>query len=139
MLVLLSFSTFAQSVSKISGKIIDSKNAPIAGVTVSIAGSAKGASSDVEGRFTIVVPSATTVSLTVSAVGFQTKTLSDIKVAAGATEELNIILQESSKQLTTVVVTSTSARRESVNALISYQKNTNTVASVIVFYYLHIV
>lgn len=127
----MSLSAMAQSSSKISGKIINSKNEPVAGVSVSVEGLQSGTSTDVEGRFTISVPSSKAVSVKVSAIGYQPKTVSDINVAPGLTEELNIVLQEASSQLQTVTVTSTTARRESVNALIAYQKNTNTVASVI--------
>jgi outer membrane receptor for ferrienterochelin and colicin len=53
-------------------------------------------------------------------------------VLSGQVNELNVILQTASANLETVTVTArSSARRESVNALIQYQKNTNTVSQVI--------
>jgi len=81
--------------------------------------------------FTIGVPASKPLSIKVSAVGYREKKVTDVTVTAGKTEELNVFLEEASKKLENVVVKSSGTRRESVNALIAYQKNTSTVSQVI--------
>ncbi|MFN4007371.1 MAG: TonB-dependent receptor domain-containing protein [Chitinophagaceae bacterium] len=122
-------STFAQTnYGKISGRIVDPNNKPISGATIIIAGN-KGIATGVDGRFTLSVPYGK-YEITITAVGFVSKTVSDIAVKAGAVEELDIVLDIKANKLDDVTV-KTSARRETTNALIAYQKNTNTVAAVV--------
>ncbi len=68
-----------------------------------------------------------------SAVGFQSKTISEVEVINGQVNELNIVLETQTKNLEGVVVKAqaSTARKETTASLISFQKNTNTVASVI--------
>lgn len=127
---------FAQNVlaadpGKIAGKVTDKKTGEaLIGVTVVIQGSAKGAVTDVEGRYIISVD-AGTYTVDFKYMGYQTKSISEVAVKAGAATTLDVIMDEpSSKALQEVVVTA-SARKESLNALLAYQKNTNTVAQVV--------
>jgi TonB-dependent receptor len=124
----LSFS-FAQN--KISGKISNEKNEPIGGVSVKVAGRPTGGSSDVEGRYSLNLP-AGKYELEFSAIGYETKTVTDVEVTSQLSE-LNVVLVIKAKEGENVVVTGrrSSARMESVNASISFLKNTNTVASII--------
>src|SRR5678816_1023101 len=65
-------------------------------------------------------------------VGYESKTINEVEVTSGIVNELNITLEVKAKTGDNVVVTArTSARRETVNTVIAFQKNTNTVASVI--------
>jgi TonB-dependent receptor len=130
-LTLISYSVCAQTTAKINGKISNIKNEPLSGVSVTVQGLSTGTSTDVEGNFVLSVPASKLLAIQVSAVGYKEKMVADIIVVAGKTEELNIILEEASKKLENVVVKSSGARRESVNALIAYQKNTSAVAQVI--------
>ncbi|MCW3108882.1 MAG: TonB-dependent receptor plug [Segetibacter sp.] len=130
-LTLTSYFGYSQTASKISGKILNGKNEPLSGVSITIEGQTKGTSTDVEGNFIFSAPASKALTIKVSTIGYKEKTISDINVAPGKTEELNIILEEVSKKLENVVVRSSGARKESVNALIAYQKNTSTVAQVI--------
>src|SRR5205085_7137042 len=67
-----------------------------------------------------------------SIVGYETKIISEVEALAGQVNELNVTLKQSTKQETGVVITAkTTQRRESVNSIIAFQKNTNTVAQVI--------
>jgi hypothetical protein len=68
-----------------------------------------------------------------TAVGYKPKTLNEVEVFSGQVNELNVLMEVAARDLTGVTVTSaaTSARRENVNSIIQFQKNTNTVASVI--------
>jgi hypothetical protein len=122
--------SFAQP-EKLSGKVLNEKNEPLAGVTIS-ASAAGGTTSDVDGNFSLNLSAGKKYELSFSAIGYAAKTITNVEVAAGKTNELNIILVVAAKDLSGVTVMSrSSARKESVNSLIQYQKNTNTVASVI--------
>lgn len=118
---------------KITGKILNEKNEPLAGVSIKIAGAERGTSSDMEGRYTLTVLLGKKHTLIFSAVGYEEKLVEDVEVAKGETIDLSITLQIKSKSLGEVTVTGsrTSLRKESVNSLIQFQKNTNTVAAVI--------
>ena len=135
-LLVISSSLFAQK-SRIVGKVTNSRNEALASVTVKLSGAATAMTrTDVEGRFSFVAETQKKYTLTVSYVGYQEKIVDDVTVSkAGEDETVNIILNESSKVLSDVSVKATTrnttAKGETVNALITFQKNTNTVASVI--------
>jgi hypothetical protein len=131
LLVLTFATTHAQNV-RLSGKVSNQKNEPVIGATVKSVSSGT-TTTDLEGRFTLSLPQDTTTEIEISAVGYGAKTISDVAVRAGEVNELNVVLDIAAKDLTGVTVTSTrsSARRETVASLIQFQKNTNTVASVI--------
>jgi hypothetical protein len=118
---------------KVTGKVLNEKNEPIAGVSIKIVGAPGGVTSDVEGRYTLTLSTGRKYELEFSAVGYSAKSISDVEVTADQVNELNITLEVTSKSLGTVTVTATrsNARRESTASLIQFQKNTNTVASVI--------
>ncbi len=127
---LFSFSQ-AQSV-KLTGKVLNEKNEPLASVSVKIIGGG-GISTDVEGRFSLNLTPGKKYELEFSAIGYETKNITEVEVNAGHVNELNITLQVKAKTGENVVISSkvSSARKETVNAVIAFQKNTNTVASVI--------
>ena len=121
---------FSQSL-KLSGKVTNEKNEPIPGASIKTSNGA-GIATNVDGNFILSIP-AGKYEITVSAIGYETKVISDVEVAGGSLNELNILLQSKSKDLGNVVISTnrSNARRESVNSLIAYQKNTNTVTQVI--------
>jgi TonB-dependent receptor len=115
----------------LSGKVFNNKNEAVAGASVQLA-NGTGTTTDMDGHFVLHLAAGKKYSIVFSAVGYTAKTLNDIKVTAGIVNELNIILETASNSLTSVVITSGANRRkESAASLIAYQKNTNTVASVI--------
>ncbi|MBL0132313.1 MAG: carboxypeptidase-like regulatory domain-containing protein [Chitinophagaceae bacterium] len=122
----------AQTV-RLSGQISNGKNEPLAGVSVKIAGSTGGTSTDLEGRYSLNLTPGKKYTLEFSAVGYESKTITDAEVTSGQVNELNIILEVKTQTGDNVIInTKTStARKETVNAVIAFQKNTNTVASVI--------
>jgi outer membrane receptor for ferrienterochelin and colicin len=120
---------FAQT-GKISGRIVDESNHPVIGASVKVVNTSIGVSTDVDGSFTLTLTTGKKFELEVSAVGFTTKKISDIEAKANQVDELNISLASTAKNLENVTVT-TSARKESTNALLQFQKNTNAVAQVI--------
>jgi len=118
---------------KLTGKIVNSKNEPLAGVSVKIAGSSTGAISDLEGRFSLTLTPGKKCELEFSAVGYESKTITEVDVTSGQVNELNITLEVKEKTGDNVVITTrtSTARKETINSGIAYQKNTNTVAQVI--------
>lgn len=133
-LITLTTITQAQK-AKLSGKITSAKNEALIGVTILLK-SDKGVTtkSDVEGRFSFNIDIKKTYTLSFSYVGYKEKTVTGI-IANKSEEELtyDILLEENGKKLADVVVSATRSgnKGETVNALIAFQKNTNTVASVI--------
>lgn len=129
-LSLLSFSQ-AQSI-KLTGKVLNEKNEPLAGVSVKIVGGG-GTTTDIEGRFSLSLSPGKKYDLEFTAIGYTAKTINETEVTAGQVNELNITLEVKAQTGDNVVVTAktSTARKETVNAVIAFQKNTNTVASVI--------
>jgi len=127
----ISFIAFSQTV-KLTGKIIGEKNEPLSGITIKIAGTSTGTSTNLDGRFSLSLSPSKKYELVFSGVGFQTKTI-EVEAQNGQFEELNVAMSVLTKEEQSVVVTTkaTSARKETVNAAITFQKNTNTVASVV--------
>lgn len=130
-ILLTSIVSFAQK-GKIEGKVTDSKTGqPLIGVTVTNKQTGKGTSTDVEGRYTIVVEGASKISLIFSYNGV-TQPIDDIEIKNGTITIQDLALTQREKTEEAVVVRSTStARKETAASLITFQRNTNTVASVI--------
>ena len=118
---------FAQT-GTLTGKVSSaSNNDVITGVAIYNAAKKISLISDVEGRFSIRLAPGT-YELTFSMTGYKTKTVNEIVIVAGQTNELNIVLAEQRKELDEVVVNSTPARRESASAVLSMQKNNTSVS-----------
>lgn len=117
--------------SKLSGKVIGDNNKPVAAASVTIVGQKGGTTTNFEGYFTLVLAVGKKYEIEISAIGFGTKRISDVEVKANETNELNIVLEPKAKNLTDVTVKTTSAKKETTNALIAYQRNTATVTSVV--------
>jgi TonB-dependent receptor len=118
---------------KIAGKVLNQKNEPIVGASIKIALLSSGTATDVEGRFLLTLPAGKKYEITISAIGYETKTISEIEIEAGKVNELSFSLDVTSKKMSEVTVTAArnSARKETVASIIQFQRNTNTVASVI--------
>lgn len=133
MVVVLSIVTataFAQK-GKIEGKVTDEKTgAPLTGVSVTIKETQKGTFTDIEGRYSLSVD-AGKVTLIFTYNG-ASKEVAEIEVINNKVTFQDISLEQKVKTADEVVVVSrTSARKETAASLITFQKNTNTVASVI--------
>ena len=120
---------------KLSGKVTNSKNEALISVTVSLKGERTMVSkSDVEGRFSFNIEVNKNYTLVLSYVGYKESTITNIKATVENEEVIkDVLLEEAGTKLTDVVVSSSRGNNkgETINALIAYQKNTNTVASVI--------
>ena len=130
---LISFSALHAQSFKLTGKIANAKNEPLAGVSVKIAGSTGGDFTDIEGRFSLNLSTGKKYTIEFSAIGYETKSVSEVEVMPNQINELNITLEVKAKTGENVVLTAkaSTARKESVNSVIAFQRNTNTVASVI--------
>ena len=83
---------------EIHGRVINKEGDPLQGVSVLIAGTQNGTTTNSDGRFTLTVPNANT-SLEVSSVGFQTR-----RVNVGNQTEITITLENNIAGLSSVVV-----------------------------------
>ncbi|MEO7767743.1 MAG: carboxypeptidase-like regulatory domain-containing protein, partial [Ferruginibacter sp.] len=117
---------------KIEGKVIDAKTGqPLTGVSVIIKSNNRGTSTNLEGRYSINTEGAGKVSMIFTYNGV-TQQVDEIEVAEGKVTTQDLSLTQRAKTEEAVVVRAAStARRETAASLITFQKNTNTVASVI--------
>ena len=124
--------TIAQN-GKIEGKITDAKTGlPLTGVSVSVKNSTKGTSSDLEGRYILNVTGQTGKITLVFSYGGSVKDVEDIEVSEAKVTTQDVSLEVKAKTGDAVIVrSSTNARKETAASLITFQKTTNTVASVI--------
>ncbi|MFI5132127.1 MAG: carboxypeptidase-like regulatory domain-containing protein, partial [Chitinophagales bacterium] len=118
--------SFVNAQIKLTGKVTNSKNEPLSGVSVKITGAAGGTTTDIEGRFSLNLSTGKKYVLEFSAIGYQAKPISEVEVIDGQVNELNIVLETETKNLEGVVVKAqaSTARKETTASLISFQKNT---------------
>ena len=130
---LLSFSFAQAQTLKLSGTIINEKNEPVSGVSVKITGASGGTTSDIEGRYTLNLSPNKKYELEFSAIGYERKSVTDVEVIVGQANELNVVLAIIAKSMEGIVITAkkSNAKMETVTSAIQFQKNTNTVASII--------
>lgn len=104
----------------LSGTVVDSKGFPVPGATVIVAGTQTGTSTDVKGHYTLEL-AAKTVGVEISCISYQPMKISDVRIAAGKTTPLDVVLQDGSTELEEVVVTAT-YNKASANGLYAKQK-----------------
>jgi hypothetical protein len=127
LLLVLAISTVHAQNAKLAGKVTDAQTGtPLVGATI-LYGSSKGVNTDVEGNFFIPVEKGKNYEISVTSVGYQQKVLNDVQVSDDA-PLLAITLERATAQLSTVVVTSSGARRESISSLYSAQKNSSSIS-----------
>ncbi len=131
LILIIHTSAFAQN-TRLSGKVVNDKNEPLASVSIKL-GNTGGTTTNTDGIFLLTLTPGTKYELSFTAIGYAPKTVTDVEVIAGQINDLNILLESAAKDLAGVTVTAAavSARRENVASIIQFQKNTNTVASVI--------
>lgn len=94
-----------QSIKNISGKVTDNNGEPIIGANVVEKGSSNGTITNIDGTFTLSVPSNAT--LVISYIGYVKK-----EIPVGKNEVFNIRLAEDTQNLEEVVVTAFGIKRE---------------------------
>lgn len=93
---------------EINGRVVNSAGEPLPGVSIFVAGTSTGTTSDGEGRFTLIYPDTeSSIRLEFSSVGFQART---VVVIRG--EELYIVLEEMDTELSDVVVVGYGTQRK---------------------------
>ena len=91
----------------VTGRVVDTDNQPLPGVSVQVQGTTTGTNTDGNGGFSINVPNNQAV-LHFSFIGFNPQ-----DVTVGAQSTINVILTESVEMFSEVVVTALNIRRES--------------------------
>jgi len=131
-LLLFSVAVAGAQGTTVSGKVVNNKNEPQSGVSVTVVGSG-GSVSDLNGSYGLSLAPGKKYEINFSSVGYATKIITAVDVVAGQVTELNVVLEVAAADLSgvTVAASTTTARRENVASIIQFQKNTNTVASVI--------
>ncbi|MCZ2484471.1 SusC/RagA family TonB-linked outer membrane protein [Aquirufa antheringensis] len=106
-----SFSSFAQD-RKVTGKVSGTDSQGIPGVSILVKGTNTGATTDVNGAFSVTVKSATAV-LNITAVGYKSQS-----ITVGSQSSINVTLAEDNSQLDEVIVTgySVTNKKESTAA-----------------------
>lgn len=122
----------AQSL-KLSGKVTNSKNELLTGASVSIAGTNTGTTTNLDGIYILNLTIGKKYEIQFSAIGYETKNISDVEVINSQTNELNITLEIKVKTGDNIIISAkaVSARKETIASGIAFQKNTNTVAQVV--------
>ena len=127
-LFILLFS-FVNAQTKLTGKVVNGKNEPLAGVSIKITGAQGGTTTDVEGRYALTLTVNKKYELEFSAIGYTNKLVNDVEVGAGLDNELNVVLEAAAKNIEGVIVRATSRRQENTAALLSFQKNNIALSS----------
>ncbi|MES1226546.1 MAG: TonB-dependent receptor plug domain-containing protein, partial [Bacteroidota bacterium] len=83
------------------------------------------------GNFVISLPADQKYSFTISSIGYNAKTISDIEIKTGQVIEIEIVMEASSKNNLKDVTIKAAACKETTNAMISFQRNTAVVAQVV--------
>lgn len=116
---------------RIAGRVVDaSSGRPLAAARVTIQGIAQGVSTNAEGRYAIdgVQPGAR--ALTIARVGYTSKTITGVTVAAGATVTTDVSLTEAAAELEEITVTA-ERERGTVSRALDEQRTALNVTSVI--------
>jgi TonB-dependent receptor len=121
-----SFIASAQTI-QLNGKIINARNEPLSGSTISIEGMSRSLAANVEGRFTVTLEPGKKYTILVSSAGYSTKSIGDVEVKPNEENSITVVLEE--KSTLSEVVVRTSVRRESTSALLNFQKNNTAVSS----------
>ncbi|HEX6910314.1 MAG TPA: carboxypeptidase regulatory-like domain-containing protein, partial [Longimicrobium sp.] len=134
LLALLAFLTLAAAplaaqAGQVAGRVVDATTGrPVPGARVAVAGLQRAGNSGVDGRYTINGVPAGAQSLTVSALGYGTKTVTGVQVPAGGTVTLDISLSAGALLLEGVTVTA-QAERGSVTQALDEQRTAVGVVS----------
>ncbi|UOR06356.1 TonB-dependent receptor [Hymenobacter aerilatus] len=125
--LLSSLTAFAQT-GTIRGTVKDATTQePLIGASVGVVGTSLGASTDLDGGFTVSNVPEGTYSLAVSSVSYEKKTIPGLTVAPGKVVVVNTALSSSSQSLGEVVVTA-QRRTNTEVAVISEVRNAQLVA-----------
>lgn len=130
-IVSISNFSFAQSTGSISGKITDkSTNDALIGANVLILGTTIGASSDIDGFFSIRGLDPGSYSIRISYISYQSLVIENVEVKSGQNTQLNTSLAPTSTELDEVVVTAEVLRNTEAAVLKILQRSEGIVDGV---------
>ncbi len=126
LLILLLFSavfSYSQSTGSIVGKLTDKEynDEPLPFANILIKGTTKGATSDMDGLYSLDNIEPGTYTVVFSFVGYQTQEV-DATVVAGKVTEINLPMSASAASLDEVVITTTTKRESEVALLLDQKK-----------------
>ncbi|MGL2965312.1 TonB-dependent receptor domain-containing protein [Flavobacterium sp. XGLA_31] len=129
-LTLFFFTLFLHAqTSGIKGVVIEDKTGqPLPGATVTIKGLNKSRVTGADGTFSFSKIEPGTYELSVTALSFQEKDITEVIVVKDEITMLTISLEEKNNQLDEVVIKTTRAKVESVKSLLTQQKNSANVS-----------
>lgn len=96
------------TVTKIRGRVTDTKSEPLAGVTILIEGTCIGTTTDSNGNYVFTIPDIDKINIIYSFIG-----MAPYKVTYTGQENINVILKESAETMDEVVVTGYQTLRKS--------------------------
>jgi TonB-linked SusC/RagA family outer membrane protein len=99
---------------EVHGKVTDRNNKPLPNVSIFVAGTKIGTTTDINGRFSLDIPNNKNIVLEISSVGFQTR-----KINLGNWNEIDIILEEDIAGLDEVVIGYGSIRKKDFTGSVS--------------------
>ncbi len=108
MILILPVSSFAQNGYTLTGTVTDGTNIPLIGVNVLIAGTTTGASTDIDGKYQLIVRSGDVLQFSYTGFASQSVTISD-------QTELNITMGTDAQLLDEIVVVGYGTRKKSHN------------------------
>ncbi|MDO9138319.1 MAG: carboxypeptidase-like regulatory domain-containing protein, partial [Lutibacter sp.] len=111
----IGFILFAQSQNKISGKITNSQNEPLLGVTVYIEELQKGTSTNENGTYELTNLPSNAIKMTVAYIGYKTQ-VKNIALSAKETT-LNFTLEEAVFKMDEVIVSTVFNKLQSQNVM----------------------
>ena len=104
----ISFRLFGGTTGKIAGKIIDAKSKePMIGVNIILLGTSMGATTDLDGNYFILNIPPGVYEIKVTAIGYGTVSIKNIKVSADQTTRIDFEMNEQAVELNSVVITAT--------------------------------
>lgn len=123
--------TQAWCVGVIIGKLTDEKTGEaIIGASVVLQGTTNGTATDIDGSFRLTAePGSYTIEC--KYIGYQAKEVSDIVVLDGQETNLNVTMIEAAATALGEVTVRSTLATENISAMITVQRNTNTVAQVV--------
>ncbi len=102
--LLFSSILFSQTPGKLSGRVIDGEGNALAGANVLLDGTSQGAAADLDGYYSILNIRAGTYKIHFRSVGYQSRTVENVKINADQTTKLDATLQSQAVQTEEVIV-----------------------------------
>lgn len=114
---------------RIAGTVVDSKTGEtLPGATILVEGTAKGASADFDGNFSINAVPVGKINLVVSYISYNTKKITGVNVVANDQTDVNVQLDPSTSQELETVEIVVTLNKENNTALVLQQKNNASVS-----------